>query len=156
VDGAGFAQAGDDGGVSFGDSFFIDFRLGGGADAFDIEEVFVSDGDAVEGASISTVEDFGLGGAGFGEGLFGKEDGVEVEFTVNGVDAVKVGAGEVDGGEVAALDEAGGLVDGEVAEVLGHGWRGPPWGWDVGNDRGGEKGGQMREWGKRRRNRREG
>jgi hypothetical protein len=55
VDGAGASQAGDDGGVGFGDSLFVDLGLGGGADAFNIEEVFVGDGDAVEGASVAAV-----------------------------------------------------------------------------------------------------
>ena len=130
VNGAGLAQAGSDGGVDFGESLFVDLRLGGGSDTFDIKEVFVGDGDAVEGAAVSAMKNFGLGDAGFGESLFREEDCVEVKLGVEAADSVQIGAGEVDGGEVAALDEAGCLMDGEVAEILGHGRGSPPWSWD--------------------------
>jgi collagen type III alpha len=115
---ASLIEAVDDGGVGGWDAVAEGLGAIGGGNAGGVEEVFGAPGDAVEGTAVVASGHFLIGAAGLLEGVVGGEGDDAVEPGVEAAEAVEVDLREALGGELAALDPAGELMNGGVGNVF--------------------------------------
>ena len=120
-DGALFAEAGHGGGIVHGDVFGQHPGGAGGGDAVGAEQVLDLHGHAGEGRCVAG-GDAAVGVGGLLAGEVGGDGDVGGYPVVNLGDAVEAGVGELDAADLAVGQEAGGLGDGQLPELIGCGF----------------------------------
>jgi hypothetical protein len=118
-DRARLAEHGGHGRIAFRDTAAENGRAGGRFDACGVVQVLESDGDAVERAAVDAGPELFLCVRSVGKGPLGRHQDEGVQPGIEPRNPVEAGAGELGGGEFAALDGAGGLGDGQAGWV-GH------------------------------------
>src|SRR5690606_27695734 len=102
------------------DAIDAHLRAARGQDSLRVVNVLERERDAVQGAAVVAARDLALGPLRLRARELGSHGDERVELRLEGLDALEAGRRELDRGELAGADEAGGLGDGEAAEVLRH------------------------------------